>query len=264
MPELMVDGYPLHYDDNGAGAPVVLVAGTGSRGRVWHLHQVPALVSAGYRVITFDNRAGGPGGFFGLSSLVSDTVALIERLGLAPCRLVGFSLGARIVQELLLSRPDLVVRAVLLATRGRVDRWTRAMVTAEQTGRTTTPEFDAVVRAMQNLSPRTLRDERAARDWLELFELTADVAPPGLHEQVALEELLADRLPAYAAIGVPCLVVGFGDDVVTPPNLTREVAAAIRNAEYHEVPDCGHFGYLERPEEVNKLVVDYLGVSTHD
>lgn len=264
MPEIMVEGYPLHYEDNGTGPPVVLVAGAGSGGRVWHLHQVPALVSSGYRVITFDNRAGGPSGRFGLPSLVSDTVALIERLELERCRLVGFSLGARIVQELLLERGELVERAVLLATRGRIDRWTNAVLSAEQSGTTTTPELAAVVRAMQNLSPRTLRDERAARDWLELFELGAATAPPGLHEQVALSELLADRLAAYSEIDVPCLVIGFGDDLVTPPHLTREVATAVRRGRYREVADCGHYGYLERPEEVNKLILEFLEVSAFD
>jgi pimeloyl-ACP methyl ester carboxylesterase len=262
VPNLVVDGHPLHYDDTGSGPAVVMLAGTGSRGRVWHLHQVPALVSAGYRVITFDHRAGGPSGRTGIPSMVSDTVALIERLELGPCRLVGFSLGSRVLLELMLDRADLVTRAVLLATRGRVDRWTRAMVTAEQAGTTTTPEYGAVVRAMQHLSPRTLRDERATRDWLELFELTAATAAPGMHEQVALEEVLTDRLPAYTAIDVPCLVVGFTDDLVTPPHLTQEVAAAIGDAEYREVADCGHFGYLERPDEVNKLIIDFLGVST--
>ncbi|WP_024876797.1 alpha/beta fold hydrolase [Saccharomonospora piscinae] len=264
MPEIVVDGQPLHYEDEGTGPPVVMVAGTGSRGRVWHLHQVPALVSAGYRVITFDNRAGGPGGRFGVASLVSDTAALIERLELGQSRAVGFSLGARVVAELLVERPELVERAVLLATRGRVDHWTKAMLLAERTGTTTTPEFGVVVRAMQYLSPTTLRDDRATRDWLELFELTSATALPGLHEQVALDELLADRLTAYSAIEAACLVVGFGDDLVTPPQLTREVARAIPRARYHEVADCGHYGYLERPGEVNKLIVDFLGVSSRD
>jgi pimeloyl-ACP methyl ester carboxylesterase len=270
----MVDGQPLHYDSCGSGPPVVLVAGAGSRGRVWHLYQVPALMAAGYRVVTFDNRAGGHPGRHGVDSLVADTVALVESLELGPCRLVGFSLGARIVQELLLVRPDVADQAILLATRGRVDHWTRSVVLAERAlhdaGTALPADYAAVVRAMQHLAPRTLRDDRAVRDWLELFQLTTDDGPPGLHDQLSVAELVADRLSAYSAIDVPCLVVGFAADVLTPTHLTREVATAIPGAEYREVADCGHFGYLEQPDAVNRLVLDFFarsrlgqGVSTN-
>ena len=37
----------------------MFIAGRGGAGRTWHLHQVPAFLAAGYRVITFDNRGVG-------------------------------------------------------------------------------------------------------------------------------------------------------------------------------------------------------------
>lgn len=55
-----INGIPLNYDVKGAGDLVVLIMGTGSPGRVWQLHQTPALVAAGYRVCTFDNRGIAP------------------------------------------------------------------------------------------------------------------------------------------------------------------------------------------------------------
>ncbi|MCA1677269.1 MAG: alpha/beta hydrolase, partial [Actinobacteria bacterium] len=56
MPVVEVNGIRLSYQVAGSGELVVLVMGTGSPGRVWQLHQVPALVAAGYRVVTVDNR----------------------------------------------------------------------------------------------------------------------------------------------------------------------------------------------------------------
>src|SRR5699024_9074430 len=94
----------------------------GSPGRVWGAHQVPALTDAGFRVVTVDNRGIAPtdecAGGFTLDDMVGDVAALIEHLG-GPARVVGTSLGARITQELALARPDLVSRAVMLATYGR-------------------------------------------------------------------------------------------------------------------------------------------------
>ena len=54
--------------------------------------------------------------------MVADTAALIESLDAAPARIVGVSMGAFIAQELMVVRPELVTSAVLMATRGRLDR----------------------------------------------------------------------------------------------------------------------------------------------
>ena len=48
----------LHYEDLGAGSPVVLIHGWPLSGRSWEA-QVPALIDAGHRVITYDRRGFG-------------------------------------------------------------------------------------------------------------------------------------------------------------------------------------------------------------
>jgi non-heme chloroperoxidase len=48
----------IHYEDHGAGQPVVLIHGYALSGRAWD-KQVPALLGAGYRVITYDRRGFG-------------------------------------------------------------------------------------------------------------------------------------------------------------------------------------------------------------
>jgi pimeloyl-ACP methyl ester carboxylesterase len=50
----------LHYTDQGAGRAVVLIHGWLLSGRAWE-KQVPALVGAGYRVVTYDRRGFGQG-----------------------------------------------------------------------------------------------------------------------------------------------------------------------------------------------------------
>ena len=60
-----------------------------------------------------------------------------------------------------------------------------------------------------------------------------------------------NRLPAYRSITAPVLVIGFADDVVLPPHLGREVADALPNGRYLEIPDAGHLGFIEKPQVVN-------------
>lgn len=265
MPSAIVNGVRIHYDDTGSGEPVVLVMGQGARGRAWHLHQVPVLVDAGYRVVTFDNRGVPPSeecpGGFTVDDLVADTAGLIEHLGLAPCRLAGVSLGAYVVQELMLRRPRLVRQGVLMATRGRTDTLRAAMAAAERAlhdgAVALPPAYAAWVRALTNLSPATLDDEQRVRDWLELFELSPEPSGPGVRAQLDLE-VPEGRLRAYRGIDVPCLVIGFADDVLLPPHLGREVAEAVPGALYQEIKGCGHYGYLERPDEVNRVLLEFF------
>lgn len=265
MPTVPLNGIPLPYDDTGDGDPVLLVTGTGATRRAWHLHQVPALTRAGHRVVTVDNRGippnEDPPGGITLEAMVADAAALIEHLDLAPCRVVGFSMGASIVAELLLSRPELVSSAVLMAGRARVDAFGAATLRAERElydrGTEAPASHRAVHAALSYLSPRTRNDEQAVRDWLELFAFVSPVIGRGVRAQLDLDEH-GDRRERYAAITTPVLSLGFADDALIPPYLAREVAEAIPGARYQEIADCGHYGHLERPDAVNAALLDFF------
>lgn len=265
MPVVELNGIRLSYQVKGSGELVVLVMGTGSPGRAWHLHQVPALVAAGYQVVTIDNRGIPPSdecaGGMTIDDLVGDTAALIEHLGNGPARLVGTSLGSRIVQELALARPDLVSRAAMMAAHGRTDLVQSTLSTGERAlydaGIELPPMYYGAITALLNLSPRTRNDRPVVQEWLDLFEFSGSGISAGVRAQLEME-IFADRLTAYRKIRVPSLVIGFADDLMIPPYLAREVAAAIPGARYEEIEGCGHFGYLERPAEVNKLLVEFF------
>lgn len=86
----------LHYEDYGAGKPVVLIHGWPLSARSWE-NQVPALVEAGYRVIAYDRRGFGqssqPWGGYDYDTLAADLNTLLEHLDLREVTLVGFSMG---------------------------------------------------------------------------------------------------------------------------------------------------------------------------
>lgn len=264
MPIARINGINLSFDDHGAGEPVVMITGTGAPGRVWRTHQVPALKAAGYRVITLDNRGIPPTDLcaegFTLDDMAADVAGLIEHIGAGPCRLVGYSLGGIIAQELLVARPELVRQAVLIATSGRADALITAMsagdVELSDSGVKVPPRFAAYAHALQNLSPRTLNNEEQLKDWLSIFEMSM-VDLSGVRGQLGLQ-VIPNRLPHYRKIGCPCLVLGFQDDLVVRPHLSREVADAIPGGTYTEIPGCGHYGYLERPAVVNSAIIDFF------
>ncbi len=264
MPITRVNGVKVNFDEYGSGESVVLITGTGGRGREWTAHQVPALTAAGYRVVTVDNRGVpptdvGPEGFT-IDDMVGDTAGLIEVLGIGPCRIVGFSLGGLIVQEALLAHPDLIAQAVLMATRGRTDALRAALSAAwselDDSGIVLPQKYEAIVRATQYLSPRTLNNEQRIRDWLDIFEMSPsdsaiDQAQRGL-------DMIDNRLEDYRKIKSECLVISFQDDLIVPPFFGRELAEYIPGCRYEEIAGCGHYGHFEDPETVNSVIINFF------
>jgi non-heme chloroperoxidase len=86
----------IYYEDHGAGQPVVLIHGYPLSGRGWD-KQVPALLEAGYRVITYDRRGFGqssqPTVGYDYDTFTADLNALVEYLDLRDAVLVGHSMG---------------------------------------------------------------------------------------------------------------------------------------------------------------------------
>ncbi|MBV8785829.1 MAG: alpha/beta hydrolase [Mycobacterium sp.] len=254
----------LAYDDRGSGPPVVFIAGHGGAGRTWHPYQVPAFLAAGYRVITFDNRGIGAtenAEGFTTQTMVADTAALIEGLNAAPARIVGMSMGAFITQELMLARPELVSAAVLMGTRGRMDRtrtfFRDAEVELADAGIELPSSYEAKIRLLENFSHKTLNDDEAVADWIAMFSMWPTKATPGTRCQMDVAPYNS-RLAAYRAIATPVLVMGFADDVLTPPYLGREVADALPNGRYVQIPDAGHLGFFEKPEAVNAAALQFF------
>jgi non-heme chloroperoxidase len=86
----------LYYEDHGSGKPVVLIHGYPLSGASWE-KQVPVLLDAGYRVITYDRRGFGkssqPTTGYNYDTFAEDLHKLITELKLSDCTLVGFSMG---------------------------------------------------------------------------------------------------------------------------------------------------------------------------
>lgn len=109
----------LYYEDHGSGKTVVLIHGWPLSGRSWE-KQVPALLEAGYRVITYDRRGFGdsskPTFGYEYDTFAKDLHSLMTELDLRDATLVGFSMGGGEVARYLGSYgSDRVSKAVFMA-----------------------------------------------------------------------------------------------------------------------------------------------------
>jgi pimeloyl-ACP methyl ester carboxylesterase len=96
----------IYYEDHGAGQPVVLIHGYPLSGRAWD-RQVPVLLEAGHRVITYDRRGFGkssqPATGYDYDTFAADLNMLLEHLDLREAVLVGHSMGTGEVTRYLTS-----------------------------------------------------------------------------------------------------------------------------------------------------------------
>ena len=118
MPIARANGIDLSYEVQGAGAPLVLLAGLGYPG--WEWHRMAPLLASHFLVITPDNRGTGrsdkPAGPYTASLLAADTVGLLDVLGIDRAVVMGHSMGGFIAQALALEHPARVAALILAST----------------------------------------------------------------------------------------------------------------------------------------------------
>ncbi len=118
MPTVRINDLMLYDESQGAGAPLLLIAGLNSDHALFRRF-VPRL-AARFQVIVFDNRGIGqstaPDSPFTIETLADDTAGLPAALGIARAHVRGISLGGRIAAALCLRHPALVARLILVST----------------------------------------------------------------------------------------------------------------------------------------------------
>jgi pimeloyl-ACP methyl ester carboxylesterase len=117
MAHLSINGSALEYDETGRGEPLVLVHGSASDYRTWHLQQ--EAFAKRFRVICFSRRYHWPndpipnGTDYSMDQHVADLGTLVRSLDAAPAHLVGHSYGGFLCLLLAIREPSLVRSLVL-------------------------------------------------------------------------------------------------------------------------------------------------------
>ncbi len=260
----------LHYTDQGSGAPVVLIHGWPLSGRSWE-NQVPALVEAGYRVVTYDRRGFGestqPWTGYDYDTFAADLDALLTSLDLRDVTLVGFSMGGgEVVRYLGTYGADRIAKAVLA---GAVPPYLRQTSDNPDGGLTD----EAIAGFLGGVAGDRLAfldefttgffsagGQLAVSEAQRVYarDIAAFASPRGTLECIKAFAY-TDFRDDLAKITVPTLVIHGDSDAIVPLEVSgKRSAELIAGARLHVVEGGPHGFNASHAEEFNRVLLDFL------
>lgn len=267
---LDLDGLRMHYVDEGAGPPVLLLHGEPTSSFLWRT-LIPPLVGAGYRAVAPDligfGRSDKPAdiGWYSYDRHVASIEQLVDGLGLRSMTLVVHDWGGPIGLRFTVEHEDLVDRLVILDTgigggRPPSEAWLRFRDVVRRTGNAIDPARLVEAGTVGGLTD----DVRSA--YAEPFptpESKAGVlAFPELvpaepdHPNTAPMNRVRDALRSWTK---PTLVVWGASDTALPPALADGFAELIPGAgEPVVLEGAGHFLQEDRPDELAAAILRFL------
>lgn len=249
---------PIAWEESGEGPALLLVMGLGY-GR-WGWEPLIPLLSADFRVITFDNRgigeSGQPEGPYTAAMMAEDCRSVLDAAGVERAHVAGSSLGGMIAQELAIQSPESVERLVLMSTTpGGSDSHPMPSVTTELLAEVEelAPEI-ALRKLVENALSPDAPEEAVER--IMHHRLDKPQSPEGWQAQAAAG-IGYDGSGRAREIAAPTLIVhGESDNVVDSrnagilhdliPNSTVELVAG------------GHLFFWEDPQSAADLISSFL------
>lgn len=261
----------LYYEDHGSGNPVVLIHGWPLSGRSWE-KQVSVLLKAGYRIITYDRRGFGesdkPTSGYDYDTLANDLHQLVTSLDLHNITLIGFSMGggevARYLGKFGSAR---VSKAVFLASI-----LPYLLKTADNSYGLNQAIFDDIKTSInfdrlaflttffnnfynsEILAGKLISKEAIQFSW----NIGAQASPAGSIDCVSA--WLTDFRSDLAHITIPTLIIHGDADRILPIDATGKRAhELVKGSQLHVVKGAPHGLTWTHADQVNKLLLDFLG-----
>jgi pimeloyl-ACP methyl ester carboxylesterase len=259
MPIFDAGGLSIFYHDEGQGEPLLLIHGFPLSSDMWEPQR--AALMHRFRVVAPDLRGMGksdvPTGDYSMAAYADDLIALLDELGIAQVIVCGMSMGGYIAFELLRRAPDRVSGLILIDTRATAD------------DDTTKAKRRSLIDQVRSEGSRAAADtdtmltERTHREQPDLVEYVRRImsAMPADGIVGALNAMIdrPDSTAMLSQIAVPTLVIVGSEDTLTPPALAQQMQAATPNAQLVVIEGAAHGSSLERPDDVNKAILDWAG-----
>lgn len=261
---IQAGGITTNYHDQGSGAPVLLIHGSGPGVSAWANWRaaIPALAER-FRVVAPDMVGFGfterPSSVvYNLDAWVAHAFGLLDALGIESAHVVGNSFGGALALAMAARSPRRIKRLVLMGSAGVHFPLTPGLDAAW--GYQPSPEN------MKVLMDIFAHDHRLVTDDLAALRHQASMRP-GVQEAYAAMfpaprqrwiEALATTPEKISALQQPTLIVHGREDRVIPVDNAFQLLRLIPKAQLHVFGHCGHWTQIEHAARFNRLVADFL------
>ena len=256
MPKLKVNDIEMYYEITGQGEPLLLIHGLGSSTRDWE-DMIPFLSS--FQIITLDLRGHGqtskPRGPYSAKMFANDIISLLKLLKISSTHVLGISLGGGIALQIAVDYPEYVKSLIVINSNAEV-------------------RVDSFKMKMEVFKRKLIVRLVGMRKMGEVLATRLFIKPEQEEQRKKLIERWAgnDKKAYLASFGAiagwsvkkdlpnikcPALIVGSDEDY-SPSDVKREYTALIPNGKFVEIEDARHAVTAEKPEELSKIVLDFL------
>jgi pimeloyl-ACP methyl ester carboxylesterase len=238
-----IGGVNTWYDEDGSGETLVLLHGGLCTNETWGA-QTPVFAEH-FHVVAPERRGHGHTadvrGPLSYSDMATDTIGFLDKVVGGPAHLVGWSDGGIVGLLVAIARPDLVRKLVAIGSN------------YDTTG--VVPEVDDMFTSMEPDSP----DMAMFRGLYEMHSPDGPEHWPVVFTKFVEMTQREPNIPVdeLGRISAPTLVVAGDDDMVTLEH-TVALYRAIPNSELAVVPGASHAVAIEKPELLNRIVLDFL------
>jgi pimeloyl-ACP methyl ester carboxylesterase len=252
-------GVRIYWDEQGHGAPLLLIMGLGWPSQAWFRSR--PVLSERYRTIAFDNRGAGqsdaPPGPYSIAEMAADAAAVLNAAKVNAAHIFGVSMGGMIAQEFALQYPQKVRSLILGCTAAGGPEAVRAEAAALQVLMTRSPDADAFAKAIgpfiydrETSRERIDQDTAVRRKWYP----TPDAYFAQLQAIAAWE-----AYSRIAQIAAPTLVIHGENDLLVPAENARLLAARIPGAKLVLLPNASHIFITDQTEASHAAILEFLG-----
>lgn len=254
------DGENLYYEVHGQGPPLVLISGLNGVGAFWKPH-LQAL-SRSRTVVLHDHRGTGQSSpsriDYSVEQMAGDLVELLDHLGIGAADMVGHSTGGAICQVLGIDHPERVASLVLSATWTAADGYFRRLFELRGDVLQAMGPLGYVRASLMFMRPPSwIRDHDATQNE-EIAAMVAGFPVPEVMLSRIAALLRFNRRAELGRIGVPTLIVGARDDMVTPVYYSEELGGLIPGARTVILEAGGHFFPVSAAEEFRRILIEFL------
>jgi pimeloyl-ACP methyl ester carboxylesterase len=264
MPTATNDVVSIHWDERGAGEPLVLIMGYAARSAHWG-EDFRDRLAGRFRVISLDNRGTGesdrPAEDWTMDDMATDVIAVMDAAGLKDAHIAGISMGGMVAQQFALTWPERVRTLTLISTHPGAERAippseaaSAALITPDRSQ----PVEKLVENVYRTICAPGFLDEPGRAEACVRLDLDRPTPVAMLGKQM---KAIAgsDRSGRLGEIKAPTLVITGADDPLVPPGNSDLLHELIPGSRLERIPDCGHMPCLEKPAELAALIVDFAG-----